>query len=86
MMSAQALSEMFADGDDRHAWLRQCDPTDPQAEVIVFEAVEPHLIEAIAFETSVSSKRHGNLLAGRESFYAGVGKGLFAAREHTIKN
>jgi hypothetical protein len=86
LKSAAALSDMFADGEGRPASLRPCDPTDPQAEVMVYEVVEPSLIEAVAFETAAARERHRHLLEGCESFYAGAGKGLFAARHHTITN
>ena len=84
MKSAQALREMFsADGASREDWLRPFDPTDPQAEVLVFQAIEPSLIEAIAFETAGARARHSPYLAGHESFYAGPRKGLFASRKQT---
>lgn len=80
MKSAEAFSDMFADGEGRFASLRSCDPTDVQAEVMVYEVVEPHLLDAVAFETPAARDRYRHLLEGRDSICAGAGKGMFAAR------
>ncbi|NEY88671.1 DarT ssDNA thymidine ADP-ribosyltransferase family protein [Tabrizicola oligotrophica] len=87
MKSVQALRDMFAAGEGgRDAWLRPYDPTDPQAEVMVYETIEPDLVEAIAFETAEAQARHLPYLAHHESFHAGRGKGLFASRKHVRMN
>lgn len=82
--TAQALREMFSDEtSDRDSVLRAFDPTDPQAEVLVYDTIEPALIEAVAFETRQVRERYQPVLAGLESFYAGAGAGLFASRRQT---
>jgi hypothetical protein len=84
MKSAKALRDMLLpDEGERADWLRPYDPTDPQAEVLVYDVIEPHMIDAIAFETGEIRVKHVPYLAGLESFYAGAGKGLFASRERT---
>ncbi len=85
--SAQALRDMFAaDDGDRDAGLRSYDPTDPQAEILVYESIEPSLIEAIAFETADAHTRHMQLLGRHESFFAGTSKGLFGPRQQILTN
>lgn len=86
MKTAQALRDMFSNIDGREEFLKSCDPTDPQAEVMVYETIEPDLIEAIAFETVEVSGRHRHCLGGVESFYAGAGQGLFGPRRNVRAN
>jgi hypothetical protein len=81
MMATEAFQLMFeAKEARREHWLRAYDPTDPQAEVMVYEKIEAELIETIAFETKDIAKRWQPALRGIESISAGTGKGLFASR------
>ncbi len=81
MKSLQSLRDMFAeDVGTREAWLRRFDPSDPQAEILVYETISPSCVEAVAFETREARARYIEVLGGLESFYAGPGKGLFGAR------
>ncbi len=86
MKSAQSLTEMFGSGEGREAHLRPCDPTDAQAEIMVYETIDPKYIEAVAFETKEARSRHKNVLGGLSSFYAGPNRGLFAARTVGLAN
>lgn len=79
--TVQALQEMFANSDTpRQQWLRTYDPTDPQAEIMVYEAIEPNLIETVAFETKDVAEKWKRVLGGIDTIYAGKGKGLFGSR------
>lgn len=79
--TATALREMFDEADNsRQEWLLPYDPTDPQAEIMVYDAIEPHLIETIAFETRDVAGRWSQHLGGIGTIYAGKGKGLFGTR------
>lgn len=79
--TVQALREMFeSPGLEREQWLRPYDPTDPQAEVMVYETIEPDLIETVAFETKQVANKWRRTVEGRDTIYAGEGKGLFASR------
>lgn len=81
MTSPEAFRDMFSERAERpEARLRRFDPSDPQAEVLVYETIPPSYIEAVAFETQDARARHVEILAGLESFYAGRGKGLFGSR------
>jgi hypothetical protein len=83
MKSLQAFRDMFAEeAGSREASLRGFDPSDPQAEILVFETVPSTYIEAVAFETRETHARYTHLVDGIETFYAGVGKGLFGPRSN----
>lgn len=86
LKTAAALSALFDTTEERAPWLRACDPTDPQAEVLVFDTVESRRIEAVAFETEEARNRHRQVLRGLESFVTGTEKGLFASRRRMLEN
>ena len=80
-MTLRALRDMFVDLDNpREHWLRPYDPSDPQAEVMVYDHIEPTLIETVAFETEEATDRWMHVLGGIDTIYAGKGKGLFGPR------
>lgn len=79
--TALALREMFENSSaPRPPWLRPYDPVDPQAEVMAYEAIEPDLIETVAFETKDAAEKWKSVLGGVDTIYAGRGKGLFGSR------
>lgn len=83
MITGLAFQRMFEGLDaPRETWLRRYDPSDTQAEVMVYEMIEPRFIEAVAFETRSDAEKWAHALGGIESIYAGLGKGLFATRAH----
>jgi hypothetical protein len=83
MKSLQAFRDMFADESGlREASLRHFDPSDPQAEVLVFETVPSTYIEAVAFETRKTHATYTHLVGGIETFFAGAGKGFFGPRSN----
>lgn len=70
----------------RELWLRAYDTSDPQAEVMVYEQIEPRFIETVAFETKPSKERWSPVLGGIDAIYAGKGKGLFGSRSQVRLN
>lgn len=85
--TAHAFLEMFEGGNlGRDDWLNSYDPTDSQAEVMVYDTIEPHFIEAIAFETKANADRWADHVEGIETFFVGRNKGLFATREHVRRS
>ena len=85
--TVEALRGMFDNVyDTREDWLRPYDPTDPQAEVMVFDPIEASLIETVAFETKDVAKKWAHILGGIDTIYAGQDKGLFASRAQVRKN
>jgi len=80
-MTAQALKDMFVELDmPREHWLSPYDPSDPQAEVMVYDCIEPTFIEAVAFETEEATDSWTHVLGGTDTICAGRGKGLFGPR------
>lgn len=83
MTTPQAFREMFETTDTaRPAWLRPYDPTASQAEVMVYERIEPGLIEAVAFETKLCRDTWAHVTGGIKTIQAGPRKGMFGIREH----
>lgn len=87
METVQAFREIFAALDTpREPWLRRYDPTDPQAEVMVYETIPPRFIETIAFETKSASEKWEGAVGGIDRIYAGPGQGLFGTRAKLRQN
>ncbi len=84
--SLSAFESLFdAKLSPRPDWLRACDPTDPQAEVLAYGHIAPYHIETIAFETLDVAKKWAPHLGGCDYISAGLGKGLFAPRSQVRK-
>lgn len=83
-----AFRDMFATSDElpRESWMRSYDPTDPQAEVMVFEPIEATNIETVAFETKEVTEKWSRFLGGTDFIYAGTGNGLFGTRQKVRQN
>lgn len=62
--------------------LKPYDPTDPQAEILVFDRIEPDLIIGAAFETEAVRDSLAGLFGGRKLLAQGPRKGFFAARSY----
>lgn len=85
--TAAALLEMFETCDgQRDAWLRRFDPTDPQAEVMVYDTIEPRHIQTIAFETKAARDRWKPVLSGIDTICPDPNKGLFSSRRKARLN
>lgn len=62
--------------------LKPFDPTDGQAEVLVFDVIEPNLIGGAAFENTATRDAYQGLLGGRQIRLDKAGKGFFASRSY----
>ncbi len=62
--------------------LKPYDPTDTQAEVLVFDVIEPTLIAAAAFENAATRDAYQGILGNRQILVNRTGKGYFAARSY----
>jgi len=60
--------------------LHSYDPTDPQAEVLVFDQIEPHLITGVSFQTQSAKVRHSGICGDRAMRIDGPSSGYFASR------
>ena len=61
--------------------LQPSDPTDPQAEVLVFDVIEPEYVLGVAFENDETFDRYSEILRGRRAAIRGVSQDLFAPRD-----
>lgn len=82
--SPSDFSKMFdprADVPSRESqFLNAGDPTDPQAEVLCFESIEPTLIRGLVFADNTSMREWGGLIGERQVRVDREGTGLFGAR------
>lgn len=76
-----AFIRMFWESDDqaRSGWAKY-HPTDVQAEVMIFEQIPAHYIQALHFETEDVLLRWSSIVKGRKTVIEGKGQGLFGAR------
>src|SRR5262249_43001122 len=82
LMSTEAFDSMF-EGDDRsREFLKPCDPTDVQSEVLIFDAIEPTFISEVAFRTGEVLDAHRSILRER---MASVGP-YFSGRHFVRRN
>lgn len=83
LISASAFEAMFLPADNepaREARLLRSDPTDVQAEVLIFETIPTDLIEGFVFCNVRSSEKYKTQLAGRRVSIQPEGRGFFGAR------
>lgn len=77
-----AFARMFQDdGNEARLGLAQYHPTDVQAEVMIFEKIPSHYIEALYFETEDVLSRWKSIVGDRTTVVEGKGRGLFGARK-----
>ncbi|RYD76884.1 MAG: DUF4433 domain-containing protein [Verrucomicrobiaceae bacterium] len=62
--------------------LKPFDPTDEQAEVLVFDVIEPSLIRGAAFEKAATRDAYQDNLGSRQILVNGKRNGYFATRWH----
>ena len=65
--------------------LKAYDPTDVQAEILVFDVIEPEYILGGAFETVAVKNTYTPLLGNRKVIVKGPCKGYFASRSYVRK-
>jgi len=62
--------------------LKPYDPTDGQAEILVFDLIEPQLIIGVVFGSEAMRNQHQPLTGERQALVQGTTKGYFAARSY----
>ncbi|NMX83586.1 DUF4433 domain-containing protein [Pseudomonas sp. WS 5503] len=62
--------------------LRSFDPTDPQAEVLVFNRIEPELIRGVAFHSQVTRDHHAGICGNRVLLVQSPTGGFFGSRSY----
>jgi hypothetical protein len=84
LTSAAAFNSMFEEIEGlpmrKQQGLLDCDPTDPQAEVLVFGTIEPHRIKGIAFDNLQAADTCSPLKGDRFWQVFPKGEGPFASR------
>lgn len=85
LMTLQAFTGMY---EEIGGWatreeqrLKAYDPTDVQAEVLVFDIIEPQYIAAVVFEKEAVRDSYLPYLGGRQTAIHANNKGLFANRK-----
>jgi len=68
LVGSERFSEIFDRSlpSEDHHHLRPCDPTDPQAEVLVFEPIETSLIRKVVFFDRKDMDLYGDVVQGAE--------------------
>lgn len=86
LKTSQAFLGMFEDdGTREEECLEPYDPTDVQAEVLVFDVIEPHCIKHAFFNDSGAMASHAHLLGKCEPHLVGSRQGFFGTRGFSRK-
>jgi hypothetical protein len=86
LLTLQAFSGMFEPIDGHPSRevqrLKSCDPTDGQAEIMVFDVIEPNFINGVIFsQNSIRDAQIVNLGAVATAIHP-MGRGFFASRSY----
>ena len=89
--NASSLEAMFAEGVNGinrsdQTYLRLYDPSDVQAEVMVFGAIGSDRIRGIVFNDMVAKESKATLCVGREVYLHAGSVGFFASRSYCRNN
>lgn len=86
LVTPQSFLEMFEEIEGmpsrEEQKLKSFDPTDVQAEVLVFGVIEPEYIAAVCFESKKARDTYSPCLGGRKAYRHAPNKGVFASRNY----
>lgn len=89
LMTPQAFSGMYQELTDipsrEEQKLKTYDPSDVQAEVLVFDVIEPHYIASVVFEKAAARDAYAEYLGDRKMYLHANNKGMFASRGYSRK-
>lgn len=89
LKTPQAFQSLYEELDSCLPRAEQClkkyDPTDVQAEVLVFDVIGPEWIYGVVFESNQSRERYSTVIGDLRSWPGVKGKGLFATRSYIRK-
>lgn len=89
LMNIDAFDSMFKEMDGVPARTKQglfdYDPTDPQAEVLVFDTIEPKSVIGAAFDDARVANAYSHLRHSRQWKVFPANRGLFASRDFARK-
>jgi hypothetical protein len=86
LKTPQSLRDIYCEIDgfrSRDAQrLKEYDPTDVQAEVLVFDKIEPEYIAAVVFDSNEAKNNFAEQVGDRKTHVHPPNKGLFATRTY----
>ncbi|MBV6423679.1 MAG: hypothetical protein NAOJABEB_01482 [Steroidobacteraceae bacterium] len=86
LQTVEAFAGMFEEIDGvtsrEEQQLKPFDPTDGQAEILVFDVIEPALIRGVVFEGNSSRDEHLPILGDRKVLVQAPKRGYFASRSY----
>ena len=89
LMTLQAFSNMYEEIEGipsrKEQMLKSFDPTDSQAEVLVFDIINPNLIIGAAFQDTTNIGKYRHLFGNRKILIYPEGKGFYASRPYMRK-
>ncbi|MCR3891448.1 DUF4433 domain-containing protein [Aeromonas caviae] len=89
LMTPRAFAGMYQDiagiPSREEQRLKIYDPSDVQAEVLVFDVIEPHDIACVVFERSAARDAYAPYLGDRKLYLHANNKGMFASRGYSRK-
>jgi hypothetical protein len=89
LKTPQAFQELFTEipmfqmREDQA--LKNFDPTDVQAEVLVCDVIEPEMIVGVVFDSASTRDNYTIHMGGRKAYVHAKNKGLFASRSYVRK-
>ncbi|MGA2080263.1 MAG: DarT ssDNA thymidine ADP-ribosyltransferase family protein [Holophaga sp.] len=88
LMNKKAFNEMFKDNAENPSRVKQklktYDPTDVQAEVLVFDVIEPELIIGVVFNTNQSKNGYTQFANKKQRHIVNPGnRGFFGSRSYS---
>lgn len=89
LKTLEVFQGLFSEIDTYPSRAEQClkkyDPTDIQAEVLVFDVIEPELIRAIVFNSAEDKGAYADLMGEIRAFVHKPNKRFFASRNYVRK-
>ena len=89
LKTVDALAGMFGEiegmASRKEQKLKTYDPTDVQAEVLVFDMIESKYVVGAAFETKATKDEYSAVLGERKIVVHGTSKGFFGSRGYSRK-
>ncbi len=89
LMTPQAFAGMYDEIEGvptrEEQFLKASDPTDVQAEVLVFDVIEPQYIAGVIFERGAVRDGYLQHLDNQKTYIHANGKGMFASRRYARK-
>ena len=86
LSTPEAFQDLFGEIEGTKArkelFLKPCDPTDVQAEILVLEAIEPKYIACICFDSADDKEAYAKLTNNKKLYFHGRDKGLFSSRAY----